>query len=331
MLRPSLLAASVSTVLAACGSGTREVQPDDYFSAGVEPGPALDEATEVLATHGLLPVSRVDSERFSAAAFADPGGRTGLRVTSQRGTALAMDADSEEGALLTLDPRTGTDLTGDGHGDLIVVRTETSRVCLALAEVDAHGGFRAMPADVAWLDPRLCVGELIDLDHDARVEALVIMPLADLGAPAPTVSVPLGIDRRRVFVHGAWPPGFGESEIARRDASLEVAVDRGDVPTATRLAIELAHVTALRGGSDADIAACLSRVRALAIDREVAARLTHAEERAIALRAASRPAPDPEPVREPEPETSPVPSESAAPSASVEPVAPTSASASASD
>jgi hypothetical protein len=258
---------------------------------GVEPGPALDDAVASLASLGLEPVARYDEPRFSAAALTERGGRTSLRVTSRRGTVLAMDADADDGALLSLDPRTGTDLTADGHADLVVVRTEPTRTCLALVEVDAVGTLRAVPADVPWLDARLCVSELADLDHDARVDALVTMPLRDLGEPAPSIAVPLTLDRRGVFVHGAWPPGFGESEIARRDALLEVATDRGDAPLVSQLAIEIAFIAALRGEGDDALRAALGRARALAIDAELARRLDHAEERARALREASRPAP----------------------------------------
>ena len=59
----------------------------------------------------------------------------------------------------------------------------------------------------------------------------------------------------------------------------------------SRLAIEIAFIAALRGEGDDTLHAALGRARSLALDAEVARRLDQAEERARALREASRPPP----------------------------------------
>ncbi|MBX7192801.1 MAG: hypothetical protein K1X94_12120 [Sandaracinaceae bacterium] len=283
--------------LAACGGTAPSVLPDDtgYLAVGVEPGPAIDEATRALASLDLAPSLRVDAPRFSAAAYDSPSGRSAVRVATQRGTALALDAQSEEGAIFSLDPRTGTDLSGDGAADVVVVRTEADRACVALAEVDAEGVLRPVSSELRWIDPRLCIAELVDLDHDARVEALVLVPFPELGTPPPTITVPMTLDARPVFVPSAWPEGFATAEIARHDALIETALARHDPDAVARAAIELAMIAALRGGDDEAIDAPLDRARAHA--PEARAVLDQAATRARALRAlAAPPAPAPPPA-----------------------------------
>lgn len=152
---------------------------------------------------------------------------------------------------------------------------------------------RPVPTELRWLDPSLCLNELVDLDHDHRLDAVVRFPLRELGDPAPWIALPLLLDDRPAFAPDAWPDGYAQAEISRREAALEVATDRADADAAARLAIELAVVVALRGGSDADIEARLGAARALPLSSEATDRLQAARAAAIALRARSRP-PDPE-------------------------------------
>lgn len=276
--------------LVGCTPTQSSVLPDDthYLSVGIDPRAAIDEATRVLAPHGLAVGVRVDAPRFSAASYAGRSGRTALRVATERGMALALDADADEGALLSLDARTGTDLTADGAADVVIVRTESTRRCLALAEVDGEGLLRAAPTDPRWLDRALCIDELIDLTHDGRVEAIVEVPFRDLGVPAPSLRVPMTLDATSRFAPSAWPQGYALAEIARRDAQLEVALARGDGANATRLAIELALLSATRNGDDAEIDARLGLARGLALDTPQRARLDAAGQQARALRATLR-------------------------------------------
>lgn len=257
----TLLAAVAALTPSGCGGAQRSLLPDDltFLRVGVDPRAMIDEATERLASLGLDERARFDSDRFSAAAYANSAGRTAIRVATVRGTVLALDAESEDGVLFALDPRTGTDLTRDRAPDIVIERTEAHRRCLAIATIDADAAFRPIPTAPRWLEPRLCVSALVDLDHDGRVEGVVEVPFDELGDPAPTISVPLTLGEGH-FTPDVWPPTFAIDEIARREAALESAIERGEAARATRLAIELALIAALRGGSDAEIEAALGRV-----------------------------------------------------------------------
>lgn len=286
-----LFAALASSWLAACGASSDVVVDEtDYIVVGVEPRVAIDEATRVLTAHGFAVSQRIDVERFSAASFVDrASGRSAIRVATRRGTALALDARADEGALLSLDARTGQDVTGDAGADVVVLRAEPERDCLALAEVDEEGVLRPVPTELRWIDPSLCLNELVDLDHDRRLDGVVRLPLPGLGDPTPEVALPLLLDDRPAFAPGAWPEGHAQSEISRREAALEVALDRGDASLAVRVSIELAAMVALRGGSDAQIDARLSAARALPLSSEASTRLAGARTVALALRERARP------------------------------------------
>lgn len=283
--------AAACACLAACGASSDVVVDESrYIVVGVEPRVAIDEATQALAAHGFALSQRIDAERFSAASFVDrASGRSAVRVATRRGTALALDARADEGALLSLDARTGQDVTGDASADVVVLRAEAERDCLALAEVDGDGVLRPVPTELRWLDPSLCLNELVDLDHDHRLDAVVRLPLRQLGEPVPSVQLPLLLDDRPAFSPGLWPEGYAQSEISRREAALEVAIDRADPSTAVRLAIELAVMVALRGGTDSDIDTRLRAARALPLSSEASTRLAAARTAALALRERARP------------------------------------------
>lgn len=254
------LSALPSLALGGCPTRQRSLLPNDldFLVVGVDPRRSIEDASVDLRRLGLEPRARFDAERFSAASFGDGTGRTAIRVATSRGTALALDAEAEQGMLFSLDPRTGTDLTRDRHADLVIVRTEADRVCFALAEVDRDGVFRAVPTDLRWIDPRLCMTNLLDLDHDGRVEGLVDVPFDGFARVVPLVTVPLTLDDGR-FGLGEWPPAFAQAELSRRGALLEDAIERGDDELTACLAIELALIAAIRGGGDAEIDSALAR------------------------------------------------------------------------
>ena len=276
--------------LAGCGATSEAVVDEEsYMVVGVEPRAAIDESTRALAEHGLDLERRVDAEQFSAASYLDrASGRSAIRVATRRGTALALDARADDGALLALDPRTGEDLTGDANADVVVLRTEAERVCLALAEVDTDGILRPVPTELRWLEPSLCLNELVDFDHDHRVDAVVRVPFRELGEPAPTLAVPLMLDDRPAFAPGLWPEGYAQAEVSRRDAALDVATERGDAATATRTAIELALMIALRGGSDAEIDGALRAADGVPLAGESDEHRRAARSLALALRDRTR-------------------------------------------
>ncbi len=276
--RPSTLALLLAL---ACGcGGAPELRPDgsELITVGVDPVAVIDEATSRLATHGLSPTLRVEDPRFSTASFAAEDGRSALRVATRRGVALAIDATPEDAATLSLDPRTGTDLDADGAGDVVIVRTEPARSCFALAIVDTDGVFRPVGTDARGLDPRGCIENLVDLDHDGRVEALVPTRAPALGDPPPSISEPLTLREDGAFARGPWPEGFARDELARREAVLEVAIERGDVPTALRLAIELAWIVRARGGDVAAVDEQLAQSSRVALAPEHAERLQAARQ-----------------------------------------------------
>jgi hypothetical protein len=281
-------------LLVACGASSEATLDEaSFIRVGVEPRAVIDDATRGLRAHGLGLEHRVDTAQFSAASFVDrASGRSAIRVATPVGTALALDARADEGSLVSLDPRTGEDWTADGQPDLVIVRTEPERTCLALAEVDDAGALRPVPTERRWLDASLCIDELVDLDRDRRLDAIVRMPLSGVGQPRPTVSVPLLLDDRHVFSHTRWPEGFAQAEIARRDAALEVALDRGALGLVVQLSIELAMIVGLRGGDDADIDARLDRARALPLSAADAEHLETARSLARAAGARQRDAQD---------------------------------------
>jgi len=265
----------------ACGcGGAPTLRPDgsELLTVGVDPVAVIDEATSRLASLPCRPRWGSRTPRFATAAFGAAVGRGARRVGTGGGVGLAIDATLDEAATLSLDPRTGTDLDADGAGDVVIVRAEPARACFALANVDPEGVFRPIPTDARGLDPRGCIEQLVDLDHDGRVEALVPTRASGLGDPSPSISEPLTLREDGAFARGLWPEGFARDEVARREAALEVAIDRGDVPTVLRLAIELAWIVRARGGDVAAVDEQLASSSRVALAPQDAERLQAARQ-----------------------------------------------------
>jgi hypothetical protein len=243
-------AAAAMLAVGGCGAAAPSALDDAaYLAVGVDPTDALDDAATSLASAGQAEVRRVERERFTAGSYAAIDGRTAVRVATRRGLALALDGTADSGALLGLEVRSGEDLDGDGAPDLVVERREQARTCLALVGVDELGVLRPVATDPSGLDPDACIEELVDLDHDGRVEALVrAASEALLEDAVPAIAIPLSLDARGVFVRASWPAGFAGDEVARREAAVELAVDRGDARQLLRLAVELAWLSHERDG-----------------------------------------------------------------------------------
>lgn len=275
-IETALVAALTTTC--ACG-GALEAGPDEsaFLAVGADPVAMIDDATARLVAGGFVPTARIDGERFCAAAFQHSEARSAIRIATRRGMALALDAGPDEG-VLSLDPRTGTDLDGDDAPDIVIVRAETARSCLALAGVDPEGLFRPVPTDARGLDPQGCIERLEHLDHDARVEAIVVTRAHALGAAPPSIAEPLTLRADGAFARGAWPAGFATRERETREAALDRAAERGDATVVIRLAVELAWIARARGGDVAAVDEQLALAARVALSPEDAAALAAARQ-----------------------------------------------------
>ena len=222
------------------GCGSANAMPDDslYFGVGVEPDAEMDAVLTTLRAHGFVEGRRTDTPRFIAVDLHSAEG-SAVRIVSARGVVFALDAGTAEG-LLSLDARTGSDLDGDTFADVIIVRTEAHRACLALGRVDAEGYFSAVRTDTGHLDGATCIEEFRDVNHDGRIDALVPMRAAALGVEA-TITVPLVLAENGTFAFDTEAvTAFISDERARRDALVMRAVDAADQAVLVRLACELA-------------------------------------------------------------------------------------------
>jgi hypothetical protein len=234
------------------------VRLEDWMRVGVDPVDEAVRVTRTLTEAGFQVTQRAEGDGFVALAMARSDGRRAVRVISSRGVVVALDSHEPDGVrerhgpvrIVELDADRGYDVDRDGHPEVVVARGEDGPPCLAIVRIADDGRATVAPTDAEALAPGACPTALEDVDGDEIREVLVELrwPQLSLDERVPTL--------RAALVHddGAWratgmPVVYVQRERARRERALAESRDELDVPTAVRLAVELAALAHLTGAS----------------------------------------------------------------------------------
>ena len=235
-------------LLLSCAKEPAPVQdPLDYLRVGVDPREEATAMIEQLGRNGFQMNHRIDEAGY-VAFDAARGGETLVRVVTQRGVALSLQAPDvrwPERLWVELADQPRLDGNADGKRDVLVSLRERDRVCLGWAHVDADGFVvEAVRPRVEWGD-RPCIREI--LPGAARLVLELDVPATSV--PNARVQVPVRSDA------GGWTIDTSsavtarwDQEVARRTELLEAFELRGDETTAKRVRAELAWLDQLRNG-----------------------------------------------------------------------------------
>jgi hypothetical protein len=214
--------------------------PDDalYFGVGVDPAAEMQAVTDTMQAHGFVVAQRVETPHFIAVAL-NSEEASALRIVSTRGVVLALDSGTQDN-VLTLDPRTGSDLDGDTLADIVLVRAEATRTCLALARVHADGYLETVATDTTGLEGATCIEALRDVNDDDHIDALEPMHASELGFDASITVALTRVDDGSFALHPEDVSTYFADERARREALVMLAVDAANQHALMRLAFELA-------------------------------------------------------------------------------------------
>jgi hypothetical protein len=254
-IRPAgcLRALSFAAALTACGTSPGLPSDARFLRGGVDVESEAAAISATLARAGWTEVQRVVDPSFVALGF-ERAGRAAVRLVTARGTMIALPpvGAEEEAESYVLDERwTARDLDGDRRGDVVVgwVDEALERTCLVVVRVTRGGYVAPVRADFGGLGDHACVEDLVDVDRDGHVDAIVGVRFPELGlGPGPAIRAPLRYDAGQ-FV--APPPAamdaFAELQVLGRTSALEAARRQNAASEALRIGVELAALARLRG------------------------------------------------------------------------------------
>jgi len=261
MVRTLVHRLALAVTLAACGAPVRGL-PDysEYLLAGVEPREEAERVAAHLARAGFEEAARAEVGGVIALAMVRPADRLhAVRIITPRGVTVAIEAAPEPTGpdtaaamrgTLVLDPRSGSDLDGDGRSDLLVVRSEPARSCWLVLAVTNAREVEPLGVDTSDLDRDLCLEDLRDVNDDGTVEAIVGVRATSLARTrVPRAELPLERDEAGTYRRVPPAVSFLSRETARLDAALAAARAEGDAEACYTLAIERALLLRAAGRS----------------------------------------------------------------------------------
>jgi hypothetical protein len=184
------------TTLALLGCRGPATPIDDarHLRVGLDARAEADAIEAQLRGRGWVRVVRVDAPGAVGLAMRGDEGRTALRVVTQRGLVLAVEAPTEslERAEVGLIDAP-TDLDRDGFVELLPAATDaaTERRCFAIARVMPDGSLVEVTPSFEGLGGSACLEALVDLEGDGRLEVVAKVRFASLAwETAPSVALP---------------------------------------------------------------------------------------------------------------------------------------------
>ncbi|MEC7524811.1 MAG: VCBS repeat-containing protein [Myxococcota bacterium] len=238
-----------------CGGGSRSLRLEDWVRVGVDPRAEAEAIERALTDAGWSLATRREAPDFVALAFTRDEQRA-IRLVTRRGVVLALDSHELDGlrirhGLVSLPEPPREDLDGDGRPDLLIAREEADAPrCLAVVRVDEEGRAASLPIAGDALATGACASELVDVDGDGELEAVVALRWPELAmeGEVPAVEAPLVLSSEGWRPDGL-PATHRDAELAPRLAALERARAELDVPQAARLGVELAALAHLAGAA----------------------------------------------------------------------------------
>lgn len=236
----------VAALLLSCAKEPTPVQdPLDYLRVGVDPRQEADAMVEQLRRNGFELGHRFD-ERGYVALDAAHGGETLVRVVSERGVVLSLQAPDvrwPERLSVALAEEPILDGDDDGRRDVVVSLRERARVCLGWAQIDDAGYSVEVVRPRADWGERPCVLEI----DPGGARLLLEVDVPDSAAPGASVRVPLELQARTWMIDASSP--VWEAEAMRRNQLLEGFELEGDDANARRIRAEIDWLDRLRNGT----------------------------------------------------------------------------------
>lgn len=247
----------LAVTLTACGAPRRLPDYSELLLAGVEPAEEAERVIAYLGHAELRLVERVEVGGVIALGFHRARDEhRAVRVVTPAGVSLSLDSHAEDGVTASAGPivldraRSGRDLDGDGHLDIVVARSEPHRTCMLVIDVHEDGRLAPLRVDAIDLPPDVCLEELEDLTGDGTTEALVGIYAPEL-ARRRAPRAPLPLERDEAGVYRRTPPAvaFLEERTARIDAALARARRAEDHDECLTLSVERALLLTAAGQS----------------------------------------------------------------------------------
>lgn len=266
-IHPSVLAVLLLLVAAApmqapmqgCGGATTPL-PDysEWMHAGVDPRTESAALVEGLERAGFLVTKRLETDRWIAIeARRDPDQRA-IRVVTSRGGALVLDSHETDGVqvrhgeIALLDPphAPSHDLDGDGTDEVVVAARSGDRDCALPFRIGEDGVVAPLLPDLRHLGDDVCVEAFRDLDADGRLEGIAVLRYPGLGrGEIPAIEVPVEIDATGRLRAAAPAISYLAQQRGAREGAIDDAIRAARPETVYRIAIELAALSRLDGGS----------------------------------------------------------------------------------
>ncbi|MEM9193018.1 MAG: hypothetical protein AAGF12_27840 [Myxococcota bacterium] len=251
-LRPSLRIGAL--LLVGCAGSTEPIDYTRYFRAGVEVAEEAEAIRAGFIEHEWLLDRRLDGDGFAALVFSRTG-EYAVRVVTARGVGIAVGGEGHHQRLHV----EGLDGTREGRvngRELLLGERDSTipRTCLLRIRVDRDGGARTYAVTPMGEDPDACVEAYDDLFGDPELEALVVLRERRLSrGEVPAVPVPMVLDEEQYrLASGDRLASYCASLRTQRQEEVQVGRTRGDFDTAFRVAVELAILSRVCGGSRAD-------------------------------------------------------------------------------
>ncbi|MCU0674847.1 MAG: hypothetical protein MUE69_18915 [Myxococcota bacterium] len=181
-------------VLIGCRAPATPLDEARHLRVGLDARAEADAIEAQLRGRGWVRVVRVDAPDAVGLAMRGDEGRTALRVVTQRGLVLAVEAPTEslersEVGLIDAP----ADLDRDGFVELLPAATDaaTERRCFAIARVLPDGSLVEVTPSFEGLGGSTCLEALVDLERDGRLEVVAKVRFASLAwETAPSVALP---------------------------------------------------------------------------------------------------------------------------------------------
>lgn len=244
---------------AACG-GAGPHMPDytEWIRAGVDPRLEADAIVAGLARAGFHETRRIETEAWIAIEARTADDRRAIRVVTRIGAALVLDSHEDAGLMMRhgqielVDPplAQGHDLDGDAHDEILVGAEADDRLCLLPFRVAGDGTIAPVAPDLGALASEACVERLEDIDGDQRLDGIAVLRVRDLAPDLEArVEIPVMLDAHARMSATALPIAWSEREREARAVALERARTIHDARAVLRLAVELATIARIEGGS----------------------------------------------------------------------------------
>jgi hypothetical protein len=233
----ALRVAWVTTLLlVACRAPAAPIDDARHLRVGLDARAEADAIEAQLRGRGWVRVVRVDAPGAVGLAMRGDEGRTALRVVTQRGLVLAVEAPTEslersEVGLIDAP----TDLDRDGFVELLPAATDaaTERRCFAIARVLPDGSLVEVTPSFEGLGGSACLEALVDLEGDGRLEVVAKVRFASLAwETAPSVALPFSPLPAAPAASRARPTERAAANADAADNAREDEGDRDDVSTA---------------------------------------------------------------------------------------------------